>query len=167
MRALTIFLLSAITVAAADNFVADKVDPAAARMNPQRLANIPARMKEYVDANKVAGIVTLVARHGAVAQISAVGYRELEDKSPMKSDTIFRIMSMTKPITCAGVMILVDEGKVSLLDPVEKYIPEFKGIKLNPCGTRVGHACQLVEPSRQMIVLDLMVHTSGLEGSTN
>ena len=162
MKVFSLFLLSSITALGGDTFVSDKIDPAAAGMNPQRLGIIPARLKEFVDANKVAGIVTLVARHGAVAQISAVGYRELEDKSLMKTDSIFRIMSMTKPITCAGVMILVDEGKVSLLDPVEKYIPEFKGIKLNPCGTRVGFACQAVEPSRQVTVLDLMVHTSGL-----
>ena len=162
MKAISLFLLGSFAVFSADTFSTDKIDPAAAGMSSQRLAGIPARLQEFVDTNKVAGLVTLVARHGYIAQISAVGYRELEDKSPMKTDTIFRIMSMTKPITCAGVMKLVDEGKVSLLDPVEKYVPEFKGLKLNPCGTRVGYNCQLVEPTRLMNVLDLMVHTSGL-----
>jgi CubicO group peptidase (beta-lactamase class C family) len=162
MKSISLFLLGSLAMFAADTFSTDKIDPAAAGMNLQRLAGIPARLQEFVDANKVAGLVTLVARHGYIAQISAVGYRELEDKSPMKTDTIFRIMSMTKPITCAGVMKLVDEGKVSLLDPVEKYVPEFKGLKLNPCGTRVGYNCQLVEPTRLMNVLDLMIHTSGL-----
>jgi CubicO group peptidase (beta-lactamase class C family) len=83
----------------------------------------------------------------------------------MRPDTIFRIMSVTKPITCAGVMILVDEGRVSLIDPVEKYLPEFKGLKLNPCGTLAGYNCGLVTPSRPVNILDLMTHTSGLPGS--
>jgi CubicO group peptidase (beta-lactamase class C family) len=82
----------------------------------------------------------------------------------MRTDTIFRIASNTKPITCAGVMILVDEGRVSLIDPVEKYLPEFKGLKLNPCGTRAGINCAAVTPSRPVNVLDLMTHTSGLPG---
>jgi CubicO group peptidase (beta-lactamase class C family) len=162
MKAISVVLFCSLSVLGSDTFSTDKIDPAAAGMDPARLASIPLRLKEFVDSNKVAGIVTLVARHGYVANISAVGYRELEDKLPMKTDTIFRIMSMTKPITCAGVMILVDEGKISLLDPVEKYLPEFKDLKLNPCGTRVGYSCQLVAPTRPVTVLDLMTHTSGL-----
>ena len=93
-------------------------------------------MKEFVTAGKTAGVVTLVARHGHVASLEAVGYQDLESKTPMRVDTIFRLASVTKPVTCAGVMILVDEGRVSLIDPVEKYLPEFKGLKVNPCGTR-------------------------------
>jgi CubicO group peptidase (beta-lactamase class C family) len=131
-------------------------------MNRARLEQIPARMKEFVDTGKTAGIVTLLARHGYIASLDAVGYQDLEKKTPMRTDTIFRIMSMTKPITCAGIMILVDEGKLSLLDPVEKYLPEFKGLKLNPCGTRVGYHCVLVDPQRPVNILDLMTHTSGL-----
>ena len=162
MKAISLLLLYSLAVSAGDTFSTDKIDPAAAGISAARLAVIPARLQEFVDAHKVAGIVTLIARHGSVAQINAVGYRELEDKSPMKNDSIFRIMSMTKPITCAGVMILVDEGKISLLDPVEKYIPEFRELKLNPCGTRVGYHCQAVEPTRPVNILDLMIHTSGL-----
>jgi CubicO group peptidase (beta-lactamase class C family) len=80
----------------------------------------------------------------------------------MRPDTIFRIMSVSKPVTAAGVMILVDEGRLSLLDPVEKFIPEFAGIRVNPCGTRNGFDCQLEPPARPFTVLDLMTHTSGL-----
>jgi CubicO group peptidase (beta-lactamase class C family) len=131
-------------------------------MDPVRLARIPARMKEFVDAGKTAGIVTLVARHGHVASLEAVGFQDIARKTPMRMDSIFRMMSVTKPITCAAVMVLVDEGRLSLLDPVERFIPEFKGLKVNPCGTRVGHNCELVEASRPINVLDLMTHTSGL-----
>ena len=119
-------------------------------------------MKEFVTAGKTAGVVTLVARHGQVASLEAVGYQDLESKTPMRTDTIFRIASVTKPVTCAAIMILVDEGRLSLIDPVEKFLPEFKGLRLNPCGTRGGYNCELVTPSRPVNLLDLMTHTSGL-----
>ena len=150
---------------AAESFSTDKVDPEAAGMDRARLARIPVRMKEFVTAGKTAGVVTLVARHGHVASLEAVGYQDLETKTPMRTDTIFRLASVTKPVTCAGIMILVDEGRVSLIDPVEKFLPEFKGLKLNPCGTRAGYNCELVTPSRPVNILDLMTHTSGLPGS--
>src|SRR5205085_4179108 len=117
---------------AASTFVADRADPDGASMDRARLARIAVRMKEFVDDGQTAGIVTLIARHGRVASLDAVGYQELETKTPMRTDSIFRIASLTKPITCAGIMVLVDEGRVSLIDPVEKYLPEFKGLRLNP-----------------------------------
>lgn len=146
-------------------FILDKIDSEAAGMSSARLARIPTRMKEFVDAGKTAGVVTLVARHGHLASLQAVGYQDLESKTPMRTDTIFRLASVTKPVTCAGIMILVDEGRVSLIDPVEKYLPEFKGLKLNPCGTLSGYNCANVTPSRPVNILDLMTHTSGLPGS--
>ena len=164
----TISLLLGCTLAAlaADSFSIGKIDPGAAGMDPARLARIPIRMKEFVAAGKTAGVVTLVARHGHVASLEAVGYQDLETKTPMRTDTLFRLASVTKPVTCAGIMILVDEGRVSLIDPAEKFLPEFKGLKLNPCGTRAGYNCELVTPSRPVNILDLMTHTSGLPGST-
>jgi CubicO group peptidase (beta-lactamase class C family) len=123
-------------------------------MDSGSLARIPARMKEFVQAGKTAGVVTLVARRGQVVAFEAVGYQDLETKAPMKKDTIFRIASLTKPVTCAGIMALVDEGRLAVIDPVEKYLPEFKGQKLN--GTE--------GPSRPINILDLMTHTSGLQG---
>jgi CubicO group peptidase (beta-lactamase class C family) len=69
---------------------------------------------------------------------------------------------MTKPVTCAGIMILVDEGRIALIDPVEKFLPEFKALRLNACGTRNGYNCQLVAPARPINIIDLMTHTSGL-----
>jgi CubicO group peptidase (beta-lactamase class C family) len=158
-------LVCTLAALAASTFVIDKTDPGAAGMNADRLARIPVRMKEFVTAGKTAGVVTLVARHGHVASLEAVGYQNLEEKTPMRTDTIFRLASVTKPVTCAGIMILVDEGRVSLIDPAEKYLPEFKGLKLNPCGTRAGYNCSLVTPSRPVNILDLMTHTSGLPGS--
>ena len=134
-------------------------------MNPQRLALIPVRMKEYVEAHKAAGMVTLVARHGKVASFDAIGYQNVESRKPMRKNTIFRIASLTKPVTCAGIMILVDEGKLSVIDPVEKYLPEYKGAKVNGCQGRSGYGCEGSLPSRPINIQDLMTHTSGLVGS--
>src|SRR5580692_7066741 len=164
---MSLLLACALVALAADSFSIGKIDPDAAGMDPARLARIPVRMKEFVAAGKTAGVVTLVARHGHVASFQAVGYQDLETKTPMRTDTIFRLASVTKPVTCAGIMILVDEGRVSLIDPVEKFLPEFKGLKLNPCGTRAGYNCELVTPSRPVNILDLMTHTSGLPGSVS
>ena len=164
---ISLTLVCCLAAWAAGTFTTDKKDPQAAGMSAERLARIPARMKEFVDAGKTAGVVTLVARHGHVAALDAVGYQDLESKTPMRTDTIFRLASVTKPVTCAGIMILVDEGRVSLIDPVEKYLPEFKGLKLNPCGTLAGYNCSAVPPSRPVNILDLMTHTSGLPGSVS
>ncbi len=128
------------------SFAALANDPSRAGMSVDVLARIPVRMKEYVDHGKAAGFVTLVARHGHIASLEAVGYQDRESRIPMRTDTIFQIMSMTKPVTCAGIMILIDEGRVALIDPVEKYLPEFKGKQI----------------SRPITIRDLMTHTSGL-----
>jgi CubicO group peptidase (beta-lactamase class C family) len=159
---ISLVLGCALAALATGPFVTDKTDPEAAGMSPARLARIPLRMNEFVTAGKTAGVVTLVARHGHVASLEAVGYQDLESKTPMRTDTIFRLASVTKPVTCAGIMTLVDEGRLSLIDPAEKFLPEFKGLKLNPCGTRGGYNCELVTPSRPINILDLMTHTSGL-----
>ncbi len=129
------------------------------------LASIPQRMQEFVDQRKTAGVVTLLAHNGQIVSFESVGYQDLEKKTPMRKDTLFRIASLTKPITCAGIMILVDEGRLSLIDPVEKFLPEYKNLKLNPCGTHAGYNCAAVTPARAINIADLMTHTSGLPSS--
>ncbi len=151
----------------ADRLDVSKSDPESAGMNAQRLAAISIRMKEYVDANQTAGTVTIVARHGKVASFEAIGYQDVESKKPMRKDSMFRIASLTKPITCAGIMVLVDEGRISVIDPVEKYLPEYKGIKVSGCGGRSGYGCAGVPSSRPINIEDLMAHTSGLQGNLN
>ena len=168
MRKIVSVLLWCSVLSAADARLDwEHADAKAAGMDAQVLAKIPIRMKEFVDGGKTAGVVTVVARHGQIASFEAVGYQDLEKRTPMRKDTLFRIASLTKPITCAGIMILVDEGKLSLIDPVERYIPEYKSLKLNPCGTRAGYNCEAVAPSRPINVEDLMTHTSGLPSSAD
>jgi len=163
MKLALTFLACTLAAYSADVFAPEKTDPAAAGMDPVRLARIPAKMKAYVDKGTAAGFVTIVARHGHVASLEAVGYQDREAKIPMRTDTIFRIASMTKSFTVAGVMILVDEARLNLLDPVEDFLPEFKGIKVNPCGeSKVSQGCDAVNAARPITVLDLMTHTAGL-----
>jgi CubicO group peptidase (beta-lactamase class C family) len=109
-------------------------------------------------------MVTVVGRHGQVASFDAVGYQDIESRKPMQKDSLFRIASLTKPITCAGIMVLADEGKLSVIDPVEKYLPEYRGTKVNACGGRAGYGCTPMLPSRPINIEDLMMHTSGLRG---
>jgi len=149
LRPLTIactFLVVALSAWSSDLFAPEKTDPAAAGMDPVLLARIPARMKSYVDQGTASGFVTIVVRHGHVASLDAVGYQDREAKIPMRTDTIFRIASMTKSFTVAGVMILIDEGRLSLLDPVEQFLPEFKGMKVNPCAASHASPNQSCDP---------------------
>ena len=129
-------------------------------LDPARLAQIPVRMKQFVDKGTAAGIVTLVARHGKVAALDAVGYTDLETRQPIKADAIFQIHSMTKPIVAMAAMILAEEGKLSIGDPVEKYLPEFRGqwvVESQGPGTMT-----LRRPARPVTLRDLMTHTSGM-----
>ena len=150
------FLPGPFLIGAADAPAAIAPHPDQAGMNAERLARIPARMQAFVGDGKTAGVVTLLARHGQLALISAVGYQDRESKTPMRTDTIFQIKSMTKPVTSVGLMILVDEGKLAIVDPVEKYLPEFKGQKFAD-----GR-----EPSRPVNIRDLLTHTSGMSTAT-
>ena len=136
---------------------------ARAGLDPARLAHIAPRMQELADANRIAGAVTLVARKGVVAHHEAVGYQDLEAKTPMSKDSIFQIMSMTKPVTGLAVMMLAEDGRLGLLDPVEKHLPEFKGIKVSVNRGESGpDAGRLVDPARLFTIRDLMTHTSGM-----
>ncbi|HZQ51791.1 MAG TPA: serine hydrolase domain-containing protein [Bryobacteraceae bacterium] len=162
-RALLVLFLPLLSFAA--NFDLSQPDPDGAGMNRERLAAIPVRMKEFVDEGKTSGVVTILARHGKLASFDAVGYQNIESKTPMRKDTMFRIASLTKPVTCAAIMILADEGRLSAIDPVEKFLPEYKGLKLNPCGARAGYNCEAIAPARPINLEDLMTHTSGLPAS--
>jgi CubicO group peptidase (beta-lactamase class C family) len=128
--------------------------------DPEVLGKIPARMKEFVDSKVVAGTVTLVAHDGKIAEFDAVGMADIEAGRTMKKDTIFQIMSMTKNFTGVGIMMLAEEGKLALRDPVERFIPEFHEQRV---ATTTGpDATRLAAPLRPMTIADLMTHTSGM-----
>ena len=166
MRRLAAVMLCSALLCAKDSVpYTEHADPKAAGMDRARLASIPIRMQEFVEAHTTAGMVTLIARHGRVASFEAVGYQDLEKKQTMRKDTMFRIASLTKPVTCAGIMILADEGKLSIIDPVEKFLPDYRGLRMNRCGASNGYDCSAVAPERPINLSDLMTHTSGLPSS--
>ncbi len=128
--------------------------PSEVGMDPAVLAQIPQRIHQFVDAQQISGAVTLVARRGRVVHLEAVGLADVAANRPMTTDAIFAIASMTKPITATALMILQDEGKLSVDDPVAKHLPEFKNVSLaggKPAGT--------------VTIRHLMTHTAGLGGS--
>lgn len=118
-----------------------------------RFAKISEQMDEFVADGRVSGAVTLVGHDGRVVHLAAVGKADLEHELPMATDTIFRIASMTKPISATAVMILAEEGMLSIDDPVEKYIPSLADAKLHDG-----------EPVRGLTIRRLLTHTSGLGG---
>ncbi len=141
-------IVAATTVAA--GFKAEAFDDSADRDKPPVIAAIGERMRRFVDDKEIAGAVTLTATSDRIVHLEATGMAEISAAKPMKTDAIFWIASMTKPITATAVLMLQDEGKLSVDDPVEKYIPEFKNLK-----TKDG------EPARETI-RNLLTHTSGM-----
>src|SRR5258708_7314783 len=135
----------------------------AAEPDAGKLAEIRTKMQAFVDSGDLAGAVTVVGRKDGVIHHEAVGSLNLlEPHVPMKKDAIFRIASMTKPITAIGIMILVDDGKLAVADPVEKYLPEFRGQML--VAERGKDTLTLKKPARWITLRDLLTHTSGLPG---
>jgi CubicO group peptidase (beta-lactamase class C family) len=121
---------------------------------------IAAALQPYVDSHSLAGAVTLVASSNAVLGVTCVGYSDVEAKKPMEPDSMFWIASQSKAITAAALMMLVDEGKVNVDDPVEKYLPEFKGQMLIADSGR--DKMTFKKPSHPILVREILSHTSGL-----
>jgi CubicO group peptidase (beta-lactamase class C family) len=133
----------------------ENVAPEAAGFSGDRLEALNAAMQAQVDGGKYAGITLGVARRGMVVNFRALGWRDREQDAPMRRDTIFRIASMTKPVTAVALMALYDEGRWSFDDPVSKFIPQFAGLKvLTPAG--------LVEPDHPMTMRELLTSTCGI-----
>jgi CubicO group peptidase (beta-lactamase class C family) len=131
----------------------------------ERLNRITQFFQSGVDKGAIPGAVLVVARNGKIVYRQAVGFQDREKKIPMKVDSVFRIFSMTKPVTTVAVMMLAEEGKVDVMAPVAHYLPEFKDVKvgvekMDPAGGKTYLA--LEPPGRPMTVQDLLRHTSGL-----
>ncbi len=129
-------------------------------MSSERLTALTGGMRALVDQGKIAGVVTAVARHGKVVHFEAAGKRDIDANAPMTKDTIFRIYSMTKPITGVAMMLLLEEGKWQLNDPVATHIPEFRGLKVYS-GTDENGKPALKGQAHAMTMRELMSHTAG------
>ena len=136
------------------------IAPELVGMSAERLKNIGVKLQQYVSEERVAGFVTLVARDSEVVHFEACGQRDAEQQLPMELDTIFRIYSMTKPITSIALMMLYEQGKFQLVEPVSRYIPAFGNTKV-----LAGHGYmgpQLVPQNPPMTIHHLLTHTAGL-----
>ena len=154
-----------LTVAAASVSAEGTFDiPPGAHFNQDKLARIGEFFKNEVTTGKIPGAILLIEQHGKPVYHEFFGVQDVVSKAPMTDQTIFRLFSMTKAITSVAAMMLVDEGKLALEDPIAKYIPSFANVKVgvekkNEDGTK---ALDLVPPNRPPTVLDLMRHTSGI-----
>ena len=144
-------------------------------LSTERLPRIHDTVQRYLDARQLAGAVTLVARRGRVAHFEAHGVMDFDSKTPMRKDAMFRIASMSKPVTGVAIMMLMEEGKLRLTDPVSRFIPEFKEVKVAVVGpgyvappVAAGQRAPVpdyytVPANREITIRDLLTHTSGLE----
>ncbi len=128
-------------------------------MSTERLAQLRSGMKELVDQGRLAGVVTMVSRHGKVVEFDASGKRDIAANAPMQKDSIFRIYSMSKPITGVAMMILFEEGKWQLNDPVAKYVPEFA--KLKVYSTDANNNVVMKDQAHPVTMRELMSHSGG------
>ena len=134
--------------------------PESVRFSSEGLANISARLQQYVDAGQAPGFVTLVARESEVVHFEACGYQDAENKRPMTRDTVFRIYSMTKPITSIALMQLYEQGKFQLFEPVSRYIPAYGETKVLSGLGYLGK--QYLPQDPPMSIHHLLTHTAGL-----
>ena len=162
LRACTFVALTGLTLAAQTRTAPPA--PASVGISSERLARLHQGMQGFVDRHEVSGIVTLIAREGKTVDVHAVGLQDIDKNVPMKADSIFRIASMSKPITSVAIMMLYEEGKLRLNDPVSRFIPAFAETKVAVPQKKDDGTVEIVlEPqARAMTVQDLMRHTSGL-----
>ena len=163
-------LLLAMPLAAAS---VQAVKPEEVGLSAERLGRIHETIQRHIDTHDISGAVTLVARKGRVAHFEAQGVMDLESKKPLTKDAMFWIASMSKPITGVAILMLMEEGKVRLNDPVSKFIPEFRGLKVAvmqernggpgaPAATEGAPSFYTVPATREITIRDLLTHTSGL-----
>src|SRR5947209_15168430 len=151
------------------------VKPEDVGLSSERLARITEMMKRHIAAGEISGGVTLVARHGRIAHLEATGVTDTDTKKAMTKDAVLRIASMTKPVTGLAIMMMMEEGKVRITDPVSKYIPSFKDLKVAVAQPRQGPPAgpgNIDEPARlnyyavpaerEVTIRDLLTHVSGL-----
>jgi CubicO group peptidase (beta-lactamase class C family) len=158
-----------LVLLASSSLLAQALPPAATPesvgLSSARVARLDAAMKEYADKGRVSGLVTLVLRHGKVAQFGNYGKLDLEKNVPMQKDTIFRIASQSKAVTSVAVLMLMEDGRLLLTDPVSRFIPGFKKTTVAvppPTGAAPGSPVAVVAAKREITIHDLLTHTAGI-----
>ncbi|MGE0864351.1 MAG: serine hydrolase domain-containing protein [Vicinamibacterales bacterium] len=157
LRTLVLVALAGYVVAAQQPAApAATATPASVGISTERLGRLHAGMQAFIDRKEAAGIVTLIAREGKVVDVHATGYLNVAAATPMRADSMFRIASMTKPVTSVALMMLYEEGKLLLTDPVSKFIPAFKNSRV------LEGAAEPVPARRGINLRDLLTHRSGI-----
>jgi len=158
-RALSLVPLVALSSPAASQGL-PRARPEEVGLSSAALERIIPGLRGYIDSGKVAGLVVAVARHGKLAYLDSAGYMDVERREPMRTTAVFRIYSMTKPVTTVAVMQLVERGKLALDDPVSKYIPAFANVRVY-AGGPAEHP-RLEAASQPITIANLLTHTAGL-----
>jgi len=162
-------LLALTPLLALPGAVIPKATPEEAGLSSQRLKRVQAVIQRYIDKGEIAGSVALVARYGKIAHFEAQGVMDIATKAPMRTDAIFRLASMTKPVTSLAVMMLHEEGHFILDDPLSRFLPEFKEMKVavpNAPNERAAGGYRLVPAARPITIRHLLTHTAGLASGT-
>lgn len=137
-----------------------EVDPTEVGFDPVRLERIPRHFARYVDDGRLAGWLLAISRNGRVAHVSTYGHRDVESGAPIERDTLFRIYSMTKPVTSVAAMMLYEEGAFELKDPISRFIPSFSDMRVYRSGSALT---PVTEPAAEPVrIWHLLTHTSGL-----
>jgi CubicO group peptidase (beta-lactamase class C family) len=176
-RSTTVALALSLAALSAAGASVQAAKPEELGFSADRLERIHETIERHIAAGDISGAVTLVARRGRIAHFQVHGQMDLDSKKPMQKDALFRIASMSKPITGAAILMLMEEGKIRLTDPVSKFIPEFKGLKVavvqEGAGGRGGRGGAAAEPqfytvpaNREITIRDLLSHVSGLVSGT-
>ena len=138
----------------------ERVTPEEVGMSSERLDRLSLALDSYVDEGRLAGAVTIVVRRGKIAYREGIGHRDVEAQAPMPSDGIFRIASQTKALASVGVMLLQEEGKLLITDPVGKYLPAFAETTVAEPNDEGGY--DVVPARRPITIRDLLTHTAGI-----
>ena len=158
-----IFLAVLSVYSCSESDILQEASPGSVKVSSDRLARIDKMIQQYVDSGWIAGASAFIARDGKIVYNKAFGVSDLEKKTPMKTDDIFRICSQTKAIVSIGLMMLYEEGKFLLNDPVSEYIPEFADPKVIDKYNEKDTTYTTIPARREITIRDLLTHTSGIE----
>ena len=171
MKSIAAVALSLALLAFPLTAASTKAKPEEVGLSSERLPRVHAAIQRHIAAGDISGAVTLVARKGRLAYLEAQGVMDIASKQPMSTDTIFHLASMTKPVAATAILMLMEEGKLRLSDPVSKYVPELKSLKVavgveprpGQAAVTAGAATFYTVPAaREITIRDLLTHTSGL-----
>ena len=168
LKMAAVILVSAMTFGPIAAQTLSRANPEDVGISAGRLQRVGAVLERYIESGDISGGVALVARDGHIVYLEAQGVRDLDSKAPMRTDTVFRIASMTKPITSAAILTLFENGQLRITDPVSRFIPEFKNEKV-AVSDNSSQGFYVVPAERDIAIRDLLTHTSGLgsNGPTN